>query len=108
MIRKWLNELTNEQLNNVLTTKMNGGSYTYMSDEYGCTGPCLVGVVVGGFGMPHSHPSSHYKVSIEHRYDRACCELGLAKTNALVRERALQILASRVAVEKHEPAYCTN
>ena len=41
MIGKWLETLTDEQTDRVLTTKMNSGSYRKVSKNIG---PCLVGV----------------------------------------------------------------
>ena len=97
MIGKWLAKCSDQQLSDVLTTPMRPGSW------YEGKGPCLVGVVgrfEQGNGALDRREDARRQYpetfgSVEQNYDDLCAKLGEQRANALVRDRVLNILASR-------------
>jgi len=122
MIGKWLEQLTEEPLDRILTMKMHPGSYTEKETEkiakdrgiVVVVGPCLIGVATGFAAMTdrernnlRNQTFSFFEfvdavlscpgyMEIEACFDCLCARFGTTRINTLIRNRVLQIKATRI------------
>jgi len=106
MIRRFLETLTGEELDRVLTTKMRPGSYDLAQNYTGAQiGPCLIGTAFGAAGEHGIHDNSKctfcQKVAsrgreIEVQYDNLCKRFTAKRINTLIRDQALRVQLSRI------------
>lgn len=102
MIRRFLETLTGEELDRVLTTKMRPGCYSGGEVAGEKVGPCLVGTAFTCFEnivafhdtLRSFHMSQGYET--EGRYDDLCLRFTTERINTLIRNQALQIQLSRI------------
>lgn len=112
MIGQYLETLSNEALDRVLTRKMSPVGYIGPHRVSGPS-PCLVQTALGECGnswivhgpigkvLPASYRwSGHWRhaTAATQQYDHLCPRFGTERINAAIRDRALRVLAARVSL----------